>query len=316
MPRLVILNAGPDTAGCGIGLKRAFDRYAPDWETRAICRQKTYLGYEPDLFWPRENPNHIKRQVIELVQKADVIHVMDLEGGLRWFKPWLGRQTIVVHHLGTHFRRNPEEVSANCRAYGAVEVTDSIDLMLNPQIRFLPVTTDTHALAELRKATYKRSKRIRIAHAPTHRAVKSTDQIIEAIRHLSRSYPIDFDLIEGVSNAECLERKARSDIFVDQLMYGFGVNNIECWSMGIPVVSGWEDAEHRERSLRMFGQLPWADATERTLEAVIEHLITDAKWRRELGERGRVHAEAWHSQRSVVNQTLDVYEKAGLRLAA
>lgn len=315
MPRLVILNAGPDTAGCGIGLKRAFDRYAPDWEARAVCRQVVYLDYETDIFWPRTNPSRIKRQVIELVRTADVVHVMDLEGALNPFRNWLAGKTIVVHHLGTHYRRSPDEVSANCRAYGATEVTDSIDL-LAPHVAWLPIASDLDALAALRAEHYKPSKRIRIAHAPTQRPIKSTDKIIEVITSLSRRYPIEFDLIEKVSNRECLERKAKADIFVDQLLLGFGVNAIECWGMGIPVVSGLADPEAHRRAVKMWGNLPWADATEATLEAVIEHLITDTEWRTKLGERGRAHATEWHSQESVVRQTLAIYQQAGLEIAA
>lgn len=316
MPNLVIVNGSHDTAGCGVNLKRAFDKYAPGWETRAICRNVSYLDYPVDFFWPRSNPNRIKRQVIEMVQKADVLHIMDLEGALNWFRPWLGRQTIVVHHLGSHFRRDPVGVSATCQSYGATEVTDSIDLLVSPHISFLPVTTDLEALAELRTEHFRPSKRIRIAHAPTHRAIKSTETIIAAIERLSQRYPIDFDLIEGVSNRECVERKAKVDIFVDQLQFGFGVNDIECWAMGIPVVSGLVDDDAHRKALQMWGRLPWADATEATLEAVIEHLITDLEWRQELGERGRAHVNEWHSQKAVVERTLATYERARLRMAA
>jgi len=314
--KLVILNGGPDTAGVGIGLKQAFDKYAVGWETRAICRQVVYLDYPTDIVWPRNAPGRQKREVIRLVKEADVLHVMDLEGALNWFAPWLAGKKIVVHHLGTHFRRNPEEVSATCQRYGATEVTDSLDLMLYPHISFLPTPIDTEALAALRVEKFQPSKRVRIAHAPTHRAIKSTEHIIRAVHRLARKHSIDWDLIEGVSNRECLERKARADIFVDQLLLGFGVNNIEAWSMGIPVVSGLVDPEARRKATEMWGQYPWADANEDSLKAKIERLIIDPDWRAELGERGRAHAERWHSQRAVVEQTLAVYERAGLRVAA
>ena len=132
---------------------------------------------------------------------------------------------------------------------------------------------------------------------------------------LARRYPIDFDLIERVSHEECLARKARADIFIDQLLYGFGLNNIECWAMGIPVVSGLASGRGRRKGLAMWGQFPWADATEATLEAIVEHLVTDPDWRAELGERGRQHVQRWHSQRAVVEKTLQVYDRAGLQAA-
>jgi hypothetical protein len=304
--RLVILNAGPDTAGCSIGLKRAFDKYT-DWETRAICRKTVWLGYTPDIVWPKNATPEQTAEVMDIVRAADVLHVMDYEYALAPFRDLLSDKTIVVHHLGTHFRRDPAGVSANAAAYGVIQVTDSIDLMLFPNISWLPVTTDLDHMAALRTRLYKPSKRVRIAHAPTSREIKSTIQILLAVEALSQNYPIDLDLIEGVSNAECLERKALADIFVDQLDLGFGVNCIEAWGMGIPVVSGWRDDEPRRKSLEMWGRLPWAEANEKTLVSVIEHLIESPKWRAELGNIGKQHAQRWHSEKSVVEQTLAVY---------
>lgn len=310
--RLVIFNAGPDTAGVGISLKKAFDRYAAGWETRSICRDETYLGYEVDILWPIEEPSARQTlDVIRLMRSAHVIHAMDGAHGMRPFRPRLRpHQKVVVQHLGSRYRSDPDLAHERSQLYHATEVTDSIDLV-SPEVGFLPTAIDTEALWELRQRAYQPTKRLRIAHAPTSRDYKSTAQIVKAVESLQDRYPLDFDLIEGVGNAECLQRKAQADIFVDQLTLGFGVNNIECWSMGIPVVSGLTaKPEARDLALSMFGQLPWADATEATLESVIEHLVRSPQWRSELGQRGRQHAERWHSQRSVVEQTQAVYARA------
>jgi hypothetical protein len=313
--KLVILNHGPDTAGVGFNLKQAFDRYAPDWTARSVSRGVTYLDYPLDiLWWAGKRGLRMERTVTKLVAQADVLHVMDGWPILELFKDVLGHQKIIVQHLGTYYRRDRLRAHRRCTAWGATQVTDSIDLV-SPFVQFLPTAIDTDALAALRQPNT--SSRIRIAHAPTDRTTKSTEAIIEAVMQLGEKYPITFDLIEGVTNAECLQRKARADIFVDQTMLGWGVNNIECWSMGIPVVSGIEDHRAKKRAMRMFGgQLPWADATEATLHSVIEHLILNPDWRAALGERGRQHAQRWHSQEAVVEQTLKVYQRAGVRLAA
>lgn len=314
MKRVVFMSNGADVGGCGIALKRAFDKYAPDWEARAVCRSEVYIKYPTDIVWP-PGGGRVKRQVIDLVRQADVLHVMDNESALMRFAPYLRGKTTIVHHLGSHFRHHEARVSQVCRRYGAIEVTDSIDL-LRPHVGWMPVPADFDALAKLREEQYQPSDRIRIAHAPTHRPIKSTKQIIEAVTELQKRYPIDFDLIERVDNRECLERKARADIFVDQLLLGFGMNVIECWAMGIPVVSGLMDPEARLRGLEMWGgRLPWADATPATLEAVIEHLIRDPDWRKDLGERGRRHGEEWHSEPAVVDRLLELYYELGVKAA-
>ena len=301
MPNLVILNAGPDTAGVGIALKRAFDKHT-DWNTRSIAREVVYLDYPTDIVWPYNQ--RMTDEVWGLVANADVIHVMDSERALLPFRRLLRGKMVVVQHLGTHFRRKAHRIYMQCRTWGVTQVTDSIDLVQDG-VAFLPTAADTEALAQLRAD--EPHKRIRISHAPTNRAVKSTEQIIAAVAELSTRYPISFDLIEGVSNAECLARKARTDIFVDQLTLGFGVNAIECWAMGIPVVSGLVDEKARARALAMWGQFPWADARPETLVSVIEHLIVDKDWRKQLAQRGLDHVQRWHSEQAVVEQTLSVY---------
>lgn len=310
---VVILNHGPDTAGVGIALKQAFDNYAPEVYARSVVRGMTYLDYPVDiLWWAGKRGLRKEREVRRLVAKADVLHVMDGWPILDLF-PLAGKK-IIVQHLGTYYRRDRLRAHRRCSAYGATQVTDSIDLV-GPFVEFLPTAIDTEALAAMR--TPNTSNRIRIAHAPTDRTTKSTEAIIAAVDQLSQRYAIDFDLIEGVTNRECLERKAAADIFVDQTMFGWGVNNIECWAMGIPVVSGIQDHRARRRALRMFGGiLPWADATEATLQSVLEHLITNPALRAELAERGKQHVQTWHSQQSVVERTLAVYQRAPMRMAA
>ena len=57
--------------------------------------------------------------------------------------------------------------------------------------------------------------------------------------------------------------------------------------------------------------------TDETLESVLADLIEGGHERRAaVGWQGLRHVERWHSERAVVAQTLEVYERAGLRIAA
>lgn len=300
---VVFINPGHDTAGAGVALRAAFE--AAGWNARAICRNTTYLDYPTDIVWRPHSNMKVRRIVADSMASADVVHAMNSPRPLNWFK-LRPDQRKVVHHLGSTFRRDPEAASAMCRELGAVEVTDSIDLLFD-HIGWLPIPADLGGLMELRDRQYSPSSTIRIAHAPTDREFKDTAAVIAAVESLSRKYPIHFDLIERVTNRICLARKAQADIFIDQLKYGFGLNAIESWAMGIPVVSGLTDQIAKERGLAMWGDLPWADATAETMESVIEHLIVDVDWRQKLGTRGLRHAQRWHSQQAVVDMARPFY---------
>lgn len=297
--KTLIVSHWRDVAGCGYALKRAFDVHGGDWQARAVRRAKHPFGYPGDITW-NQGDARTRRFVERLWHEADVIHVMDDIEGSKWF-PIRG-QTVIVHHLGSRYRADPARISAYCQDRGFIEVTDSFDLMLYPHVRWLPVATDFHEITRFARGAV-RGSGFRIAHAPTNRVFYSTDLIVGTVARLG----VELDLIEGVSNAECIARKAAADLFIDGLTFGYGMNPIECWAMGIPVVSGLKDAGGRSFMQQRFGGFPFADATEDTLEDVLCHLIQDSWARSELGLLGRSHVERFHSERAVVRQTLEVY---------
>lgn len=151
---------------------------------------------------------------------------------------------------------------------------------------------------------------IRIAHAPTSREVKGTAFFLEAIRQLqAEGYDIQLDLIEGVTWAECLQRKAQADIYYDQVKLGYGNNAIEAWGMGIPVVAGAHHSTLQEMRSR-FGELPFLNATEATIYDRLKALILSEDLRAEYTERGLNHVERFHDERVVVETLKALYRRA------
>lgn len=309
MSRALIISPGPDTAGCGIALKRAFDTES-DWSVRQVVRTESAFGYPHDIFWD----GRTDRMVRQLGMQADVLHVMEAPGIIARFPNWRAKR-IVVHHLGTRYRRDPAGGSAACQAFGAVEVVDMHELLYLPHLQWLPTPQDLAGMAAIREQYFVPSKRVRIAHAPTSREIKSTELVIATVEALAQVYPIDFDLIEGVPNAECLIRKANADLVIDALSLGYAVNAVESWAMGIPVICGLEPValrnpptDMRERMLADFGgELPFIEATSGTLAAVVEELITNRELLKEWGERGKAHAWKFHSPAAVVERTIAIY---------
>jgi hypothetical protein len=308
--KVLIFAPGTDNAGVGIALKRAFDRFSTDWQARFVRRQNSQFDYPADIEW-RKGDRATERVVRTLFEQADVIHVMQRPNPVTQFEGY-ERKTIIVHHIGTYYRMNREGVSAACRAIGAVEVAGSLDLVPEGNLELLPIVADEYPV-RVRGS----SDRIRIVHAPTNRVFKSTLAITAAIQDLAQRYPIDFDLIENVPWVECLERKAAADIFVDELTNGYGANALECWGMGIPVVSGVHDPRVHELMVALFGGLPFMEATPRTIDRSLEALVVDADLRAAVALRGKAHLERFHSGPAVVKRATDIYERAmAYRLAA
>jgi hypothetical protein len=86
-----------------------------------------------------------------------------------------------------------------------------------------------------------------ISHSPSSRYAKSTDSLfIPAIEIIKKAgVKFEVDIIENVSNKECIERKRNSTIFFDQKGIGwYGIAALEAAQYGIPSLA-WIDQHSR-----------------------------------------------------------------------
>jgi hypothetical protein len=302
------LSADEDCAGVGVGLVKAFR--GTDIEFRFVRRAQNYIHYETDIEWlPGDDATG--REVERLYRAADIVHVMQWP---RVIDPAWPRKPTLYHHHGTVFR-NHAAAYVDLARRGDRYVVSTLDLWLyGPDcLTWLPNVTD---LAALPKRVPHEG--LRIAHAPTARGTKSTEAFLAACRRLGRETAITVDLIEGVTHAECLRRKAAADIYYDQVLVGYGVNAIEAWGMGIPVVAGASKSQSAAHGIaipdgvldemrRRFGCLPFVLADETTIYDALRSLV-DPDARQKAAERGLAHVRRFHSPEAVVAALRPIYE--------
>ncbi|NIV39132.1 MAG: hypothetical protein GWN58_59865, partial [Anaerolineae bacterium] len=68
---------------------------------------------------------------------------------------------------------------------------------------------------------------------------------------------------------KCLQRKARSHLYIDQFLMGYGTNALEAWAMGIPVVAG-AHPDLRDRIKAAVGFVPFVETRIEDLRATVE----------------------------------------------
>jgi glycosyltransferase involved in cell wall biosynthesis len=152
---------------------------------------------------------------------------------------------------------------------------------------------------------------LRVAHAPSKRAVKGTQAVLDAVESLrAKGAPIELDLIEGVPNAEARKRYAAADLVVDQLRIGwYGMFAIESMALAKPVVVHL-DQEGAAETEEAFGlELPLVRADEGTIEDVLAGLVEARAELPELGRRSREYVERVHAHTAVARRVLDIYER-------
>lgn len=314
------VHAGSDTGGQAIRMTRGFARHAPSWTFRSITRPAAfnYIAYPMDLAWR-------KRTVAEHWQQADVVHLHNNFNTAAMLERRLGTKPSVVHFHGTHYRADWRNLNRQQRQRRAVGLCSTLDLwLLAPDDTiWLPAPYDINWLQSLRRqqrpsatagsktigSVDRQGATIRIAHAPTARTIKSTEHFVTAMERLQADYPVEVDVIERVSWAECLRRKARADIFFDQTILGYGCNALEAWGMGIPVVAGGAD-ETLDEMERRFGGLPFYHATESTIYEALRELLESPKLRQRYGRIGHDYVREWHDEAKVVERLKGIYHRA------
>lgn len=271
--------------------------------------QYAFFQFPTDIDWGRHN----REEVLELAQSADIIHLTnDLKAYTHLRLHQLGKPAV-LHHHGTLFRNNPGRMIAEARRFGMIQAVSTIDL-LRPapsELHWVPTAYDLDALAKIRKEHRRPDDGIvRIAHAPTNRAIKSTAAFEIAVRQLrSEGLPVEADIIEGRTWAECMERKAKADIYFDQVGLGYGCNAIEAWAMGIPVVAG-ADEWTLARMVQEFGELPFYNTTEGRITEALRDLVQRKATRQHYGAIGKAHARKYHGQKPALIRLAGIYAKA------
>ena len=223
----------------------------------------------------------------------------------------------IVHHFwGSDIRDRPPEAVAFLRHADAAIVGSFLTRRRAPTGAWPPYAVIPPAidLAGWEPAPPQPGPRVRIVHAPSQRAGKGTQAVLDAIETLQREgAPIDLDLIEGVPHAEARQRYAAADLVIDQVRLGwYGLTSIEAMALGKPVVCHL-DPEAADETDAAFGvPLPHVRADGAALPGVLRELVRDPEQLPALGAASRAYAEAVHAHDRVAARVVDVYRAAGI----
>ena len=152
-----------------------------------------------------------------------------------------------------------------------------------------------------------------VIHAPTHRGVKGTRFVLEAVDKLrSEGVRFRFELIEGLPRAEARRLFERADLLIDQLWLGwYGGLAVELMALGRPVVCNIRDDGLKFLPPGMAADVPLIRAEPATLAAVLREWLTTRRGELpKVGEASRRYVERWHDPRDVAKGLLADYAAA------
>jgi glycosyltransferase involved in cell wall biosynthesis len=329
-----ILHAPTDVGGHAFQLSRAERELG--LESNVVVFGRSELGYGADITVDLEGlsaPARLTRRLGFLraaAKRYDVFHfnfgqpLIALRRGGRVFTelPLLKRlgKTVLVTFQGCDVRpyercfcgRESCRIETAWRGRNAEAMSRHADrvFFLNPDLRewlpsgrFLPyANVDIEGTGP---EPAPNGPELVVAHAPTNRAIKGTEHVIQAVDRLrDEGLGIRLDLIEGVRRDEVVERLALADLVVDQLRLGwYGGFAVEAMALGRPVLCFIREDEPADNP---FGdELPIVRTTSDGLGADLRALAGDPVRRRRIGDASRGFAERHHDPRRVALEALE-----------
>ncbi len=132
-----------------------------------------------------------------------------------------------------------------------------------------------------------------IVHAPNHRFVKGTQELLDAIARLkSRGFACELRVVERVAHVEAQAIYESADVIADQFIIGaFGSFALEGLALGKPVLTYLDEEHLRDPAFN----LPIINTTIENMDRVIAVLLTVPELRHRIGKAGRAAAERYHS---------------------
>jgi hypothetical protein len=143
---------------------------------------------------------------------------------------------------------------------------------------------------------------------------KAYHETVSVLEALAKQGVLTYDVIERVSNQECLSRKQRAHVVIDEVVTGnFHRSSLESLAQGAVVL-----AHLPPIAVRRMGQFlepaaietwPWIDTHLSTLERTLRELADDPERVAQLRTRSRQWMERYWDDRDLVrNNFVEVYK--------
>ncbi|WP_018125936.1 glycosyltransferase [Desulfovibrio oxyclinae] len=314
----ILMLAINDPAGTGIQFCRAVNRHTAHTCRIATLETRYTHSWEKDLHVPDLDENGLA-ELERLFQTSDILHFHMTADEFTRFGPFLpadhlAGKAIVHHHHGHHdFRSAPETFREKYARLGRRNLLVSTPdlLRLLPEARWQPNLVPLDDPGFTPSGIDPREGPLRVAHSPTRKDLKNTDDLLAAVGELSeRGIEIELDLIDDVPNRECLERKRRCHVLFDHMQGYYGVSSLEGLSQGLAVIAGL-DEWNMERIHEFTGapELPWVIARDRdSLRDALTVLDADRELCQQTGLRSRAFMERFWSDARVAGHLAEFWE--------
>lgn len=245
----------------------------------------------------------------------DEFNVIHFDGGIDYYsdsrlaKQWKSEGKKIVNcYFGDDLRTRG--IVKEMDELSNLNLTFEYDHTLrHPNINFLFFPFDNSKIDFITDEVYEKYKsgKIRIVHSPTHRVIKGTPAIIDAVEKVKKVKDIEFVLLENMPREEVIKIKATCHIAIDQVGNrggtGYGINSLETLSMGLPTITDMNCGMDS-----WLAENPFVVAGEENLAEKIIELIENESLINQKRMESRKWVDKYHSYQSVFNKLTEYYK--------
>jgi hypothetical protein len=222
----------------------------------------------------------------------------------------------IAHHVGCEYysERTDQIKRRRIRRLSRLVTTT---YFVNPDLAsFLPSTSrfipycHTEVHGKSIENDKRHSDKFHIIHAPSHQAAKGSDVIIRVVNELQAAgLPIDFTLVENVSNSEIGDLLLSADLLIDQLYAGwYGGIAVEALCRGVPVMTYLRRSDFLVVPSSMVQDLPIISVDKTSLkESIVRFINYDDETQRSLRSAGIRFSTKWHNPQTIAKQLVLQY---------
>jgi hypothetical protein len=296
----ILILGAMDCSGAGHALMTAINEYT-EHKARMITLRQVRYHYPTDIICPTEEETR------DWIHWADVLNLQ--VRGEKMIPDGSPKRPAVKTYHGSEYRRYYKRERAKCRRNGWLATCMTLDLSA------YGATWIGRAMPDLSHMLNRDVGEFRIVHAAapgrkhkTNR--KGTDVLERALKGLDG---VTADIFREVPNAECLARKAKAHLYIDQVGprgLGYGTNALEAWAMGLPVVAS-APMLTRELIVRQIGYLPFCPCSDvLSLRRRIKQFRDNLRFRQRWAYRGQQYVRQWHAPAYVAGEYVKLLERA------
>ncbi|WP_421790298.1 glycosyltransferase [Hyphobacterium sp.] len=174
-----------------------------------------------------------------------------------------------------------------------------------PNAEFLPYAAPDPALTDAAPET--EGDRIKIVHAPSDTGIKGTTQVLQALQAMKdRGWPIDIDVVSGLTYPDALERYRAADLCIDQVLAGwYGAVAVECMALGKPVACYIRPEDLANVRNQFTAALPIYPLSLASLEEDLQRLLEDKENWPARGRASQSFIQQHHNAEALAKRLLE-----------